>query len=182
MENINTVNQNIDPEDYKDDESLKKELVQLLEQKKQIEENKIREKEEEEKLKIELEKHIEDVRINLNIFLSWMKNSLLDENTYKSFKKDFNPEYCSKLFDNICEFFKDNSFVTDEILFYWKFMVICLLRTSKKYKSLLGNLTFDLEKRETNLRIVKEKYIFRCFIDENHICYFKENGTDYYVS
>lgn len=154
----------------------KKQLEELLEQKRLLDE------EREKQLEKEIKQHIEDVRNNLAIFLRWIKASLNEKNLYKSFSDNFTAEYRMELFENICEFFKDDTFITDEILFYWKYLVVFLLRTSKKYKSSLDDLVFNLDNQETNLRLVKEKYIFRCFIDDSPICYFKENGTDYYVS
>ena len=157
-------------------------LEKLLKQKQELEENARKEKEEEEKLELELEQHIDDARNNLGIFSSWMSNCETRKMLYKDFCNDFSSDYRSELFENICEFFRDESFVTDDIIFYWKYMVICLLKTSRKYKSCLEKLILDFENRETNLKIVKEKYIFKCFVGEEQLCYFKENGTDYYVS
>ncbi|XWV26103.1 hypothetical protein QJ857_gp0977 [Tupanvirus soda lake] len=159
-----------------------KELAKLLKQKQELDEIQRLEKEEEEELKRKLEQHIEDVRTNLAMFLKWMENKKSFDNLYKDFCEDFSPEYRSELFENVCEFFKDESFVTDDVLFYWKYMVVHLLKVSKKYKYYLQDLVFDSKTRDTNLRMVREKYIFKCFIGEEQLCYFKENGTDYYVS
>lgn len=176
------------------------ELKKLLEQKKQIEENQANIEKEEERLRKESEQHIEDTYNNLNIFVLWIKDNLTNKDNlantndltnkdnltnkvlYKSFTKSFSTEYRTHLFENICEFFKNETFVTNEILFYWKYIVIHLLQHSKKYKSRSKKLTFDISNFETNLRLVKEKYIFKCFIGDRFICYFKENGNDYYVS
>jgi hypothetical protein len=184
-EKKNDVDPNLDT-DFDADEATEleelEELEKLLKQKQELDENARKEREAEEQFKREMEQHIEDTQNNLGIFLSWMRDCTNKKNLYKDFCRDFSSEYRSLLFENICEFFKDEKFVTDEILFYWKYMVVFLLRTSKKYKSGLENLIFNFENKETNFRIVKEKYIFKCFIGEEQLCYFKENGTDYYVS
>lgn len=159
-------------------ESHEKEITELLNQKKQIDDLK---KMKDEETRLEKIYH-EDVQNNLNIFLTWMRSSLEEKNLYKFYCDNFNVEYRIALFKNIVEFFRDETFVTDEILFYWKYMVIFLLSSSKKYKSYLSNLEMDVKTFVTNFRMVREKYVFRCFIDEDQICYFKENGTDYYVS
>ncbi len=30
--------------------------------------------------------------------------------------------------------------------------------------------------------MIKDKHMFKCFIDRDFLCYFKENGMDYYIS
>jgi len=182
--NENTIDQINDQTDNNNDtsDSDEKELAELMEQKKLLEKNETDEKEAEEKLKREIEQHIEDAHNNINIFTTWMETNQSQKQLYKCFGEDFSVEYRSALFENICEFFKDDTFVTDNVIFYWKVMVVNLLSQSKKYKSYIDNLVLDTKTKETNIRLVKEKYIFRCFIDDEHLCYFKENGNDYYVS
>lgn len=136
----------------------------------------------EEMLEMEMKQHIEEVRNNLGIFSSWMNGCSERKNLYKDFCNDFSLDYRTKLFENICEFFKDENFITDDILFYWKYMTICILKINKKYNSRLKKLVFNFENKETNFKMVKEKYIFKCFINNKQLCFFKENGSDYYVS
>lgn len=159
------------------------ELEWLIKQKNELKKEEERIRLEEIQFEEELKQHIEDTKNNFAIFLHWIKNiNCLSEDLYNIFCNDFSEEYRSQLFENICEFFKDESFVTDEILFYWKSMVVNLLKKSKKYRNSIEDLVFDPVNQITNLKIVKEKYIFKCFIDDERVCYFKENGTDYYVS
>ena len=163
-------------EDEENNEDEETQLADLLKKHKQLEEAA------EEELQKQIEQHIEDCRNNLNIFSQWVDNKTNSESLYALFKKEFDDNYRSDLFCNICEFFNDPQFVTDDLLFSWKCMVVCLLKASKKYKGYLSDLVFVPKTKETNFRLVKEKYIFRCFIGEKHLCYFKENGNDYYVS
>lgn len=163
-------------------ESDEDNLEKMLNQKKLIEEQERLELEEQEKIKREYEEYMIDVENNLNIFLTWIKNSLSEEKLHSSFCDKFDSAYRISLFENICDLFNDQNVITDEILFYWKFMVIHLLRTSKKYKYCINDLEIDIHTKNTNLRLVKEKYIFRCFINEEPLCYFKENSNEYYVS
>ena len=100
---------------------------------------------------------------------------------YKAFIDSFDVTYRCDLYEDICEFFNDEQMVTTDILFYWKVMIINLLKSHKKYAKELDTLKLDLATKTTNLRLVKEKYIFRCFLEDEHFCYFKENGTDYYI-
>lgn len=125
---------------------------------------------------------MEEIKNNLSMFSTWMEPNYQKVTLYKDFCEDFSQEYRMALFENICEFFNDETIVNDNVLFYWKCMVIFLLRNSKKYRYQLGELTLNYELRETNLVMIKNKYIFKCFIVDEQICYFKENGTDYYVS
>lgn len=164
------------------EQNEEEELAQLLMQKQHLQEVVKEQEEDQERIKLEIMQHIEDVQNNLNIFTTWAKDNVAKPNLYVLFYNNFGVEYRISLFENICEFFKDDSFVTDEILFYWKCIVVSLLQTSKKHKSSLDDLEFDINALQTNLRMVREKYIYRCFIGEEPICYFKENGTDYYVS
>lgn len=154
------------------DEKSIDELNLLLKQTKSINEN----------FKNELNEYLEEVKNNINIFSTWFKSSLLDENILDGFNNNFLLEYRIQLFEQICQFFQNESIVTDQVLFYWKYIVISYLRNSKKYKHCLEDLEIDLINQTTNLRMVKQKSIFRCFIDDEPICYFKENGNEYYTS
>lgn len=168
--------------DENDETVNETELALLLEQKKQIEENIKKEQKAEEEQKREIENHIEDVRDNINIFLRWIQGSTEEKNINKKFCEDFSVEYRVALFENICEFFNYETLVTNDVLFYWKLIIMDLLRVSKKYKSYVSDIIFDIETKETNLALKKEKYMFRCFIGSEPLCYFKENGNEYYVS
>jgi len=152
-------------------------LEELLEQNKKINETALHDIQEEYK------KYIEDVHNNLNIFATWVKNQLDLQKLYQIFANDFDEKYRSDLFENMYDFFLDDKFVTDNMIFYWKCLVINLLQNNKKYKSYISDLHIDFYNMETNFRLIKEKkkYIFKCFIEDEMICYFKENGNMYYV-
>lgn len=173
-----------------DEKDHSEEFQQMLDQRRQLEIQQLQEREDaidEELLLKKLEEHMNDARNNFNIYLTWIESygpnlSHSDGNFYKSFSDVFSTEYRENLYANICEFFNDETMVTDDVLFYWKYMVVVLLRSSRKYRSYIDHLVFDLKTKETNLVLVKEKHIFRCFVNDKPICYFKENGCDYYVS
>ena len=145
--------------DENDETVNETELALLLEQKKQIEENIKKEQKAEEEQKREIENHIEDVRDNINIFLRWIQGSTEEKNINKKFCEDFSVEYRVALFENICEFFNYETLVTNDVLFYWKLIIMDLLRVSKKYKSYVSDIIFDIETKETNLALKKEKYV-----------------------
>lgn len=194
QENIdnNKSDRNSSQNSQSEEENSSEELQKMLEQKRQLEIQQVQEKRSEEEdaeeaaekamLQKKMEEHIENTTNNFNIFLTWIKQNLDDRNLYKSFSDNFTSEYKNELYEGICEFFNDEWMVTDDILFYWKFMVVTLMRSSRKYKSYIDDLIFDLKTRDTNVVLVKEKHIFRCFVADEPICYFKENGNDYYVS
>lgn len=175
-----------------EEENSSEELQKMLEQKKQLEIQQVQERRAEEEeaeeaaekaaLQKKMEEHMENTANNFNIFLTWIKQNLDDKNLYKSFSDNFTSEFKIELYEGINEFFNDEWMVTDDVLFYWKFMVVTLMRSSRKYKSYIDDLIFDLKTRDTNVVLVKEKHIFRCFVADEPICYFKENGNDYYVS
>ena len=170
------------PENETEVEDENAELDSLIQQKRLLEEQARLEEAELQAYEQAMIEHMENLCNNLNIFATWMKHMYAEENLYQKFRDNFSTEYICELFDNVYEVFLDNTVVTDEILFYWKCILHCLLRNSKKYRSYLGDLVFDLNTRETNLVMNQEKHIFKCFIGKEFICYFKENGTDYYVS
>lgn len=153
-----------------------KELLKLLEMKEKIN------MAQKEALEAEYDKHIEGCKNNLNIFVTWFKSNSYNNNLYNDFTKNFSTNYRIELFENINEFFMEENLITDDVIYYWKNLVIALLYNSKKYKSYLKNLEFDEKNKSVNLRLVPKKLIFECFIGDEHLCYFKENGFDYYVS
>lgn len=130
----------------------------------------------------EYQQHVEEVHNNINIFLTWADQVTNAPNLHELFIENFDVQYRIDLFENINEFFNDTTFISDRILFYWKLLVIDIIKHSKKYSNRYDDLTVDVVNLTSNLRLVREKHIFRCFLDNEPICYFKENGTDYYVS
>lgn len=186
------INENTEPTDADNDTNVdsEKQLNELLEQKKRLEELERQEKEEQEKIKREFIEHMENVKNNINIFLVWSAKHYAENDYYKNFSTNFSNEYRMELFENVCEFFKDDTLITDDVLWYWKVLIVNVIKSNKKYKYYIDNknkyfeeeFVFDINNRVTNLNIVKEKHIFRCFVGEEPICYFKENGNEYYAS
>lgn len=125
---------------------------------------------------------LEQIEKNIKDFSAWIDLHLTDTNLYELFCKTFGASYRSQLFEDICDSFKNSILVTDDVLFNWKGLIVHLLKNSKKYKSFINDLVFNPVAKKTNLRLVKDKHTFKCFIDDEFICYFKENGNDYYVS
>ncbi|AUV58528.1 hypothetical protein [Bandra megavirus] len=125
---------------------------------------------------------LSSIKNSITSFLSWIKLNTDNDNTYKNFSNVFSSDYRISLYENVIKYFDDESIITDEFLTYWKFLVTDLMKNSRKYKSYTKDITINFEEYDCNLRLVKQKYIFKCYIDEESICYFKENGNDYYVS
>uniref|UniRef100_A0A6G6ABJ4 Uncharacterized protein n=1 Tax=Borely moumouvirus TaxID=2712067 RepID=A0A6G6ABJ4_9VIRU len=115
-------------------------------------------------------------------FITWMKENKDNENLYKTFSNIYSCEYKTQLYENIIKYFNDEQVITDEFLIYWKLLVIDLIKNNKRHKHNIKNITIDLDNHTSNLRLDKEKGVFKCFLDGNYICLFKENGNDYYVS
>ena len=91
-------------------------------------------------------------------------------------------EFRTNLFEYFLEFFEIDDVITDELLFYFKMLVSDLVKNNKRYKHNYADIIFDLTNKVTNLRLVRSKYVFKCFIVDEEMCYFKENGTEYYLS
>ena len=166
------------------DEDIEKELQKIIEQKKLIEEMKRKEIEEEEILKQKIAESLINAKKQLDEFSNWMKEKLNEKShneIYNLFVEEYNAEYRMDVFENICDYFNDQSYVTDDTLFYWKAIIVAILMSNKKYKGCIQDLKFSIDNKNTNLRIVKDKHIFSCFIDDKFLCRLKENGNNYYV-
>ena len=116
--------------------------------------------------------------------MKWVKDkdSIYCDNFYRVFESTFNSEYRSELYNTIYNYFNDNEIVSNELLIFWKLLVIDLIRNNKKYNSNISTIYVDLKNQSTNFVLVKEKAVFRCYVDEEPLCFFKENGNNYYVS
>ncbi len=139
----------------------------------------------------------EEICLNFNIFTTWMSQSIKSEmkNLYEEFAKTFDAKYRTDLYEMIADNFCSD-IVSDKLKFYWSMLIINLLENSKTYKyrvnfstvvvnetdGELPVLTYDIEKLETNLKIKVVKHVFVCMLKNERLCYFKENGNDYYVS
>lgn len=135
----------------------------------------------------------ERAKQQISKFVEWCKTITDYDTLYNEFETHFSCDFRIELFGFIRSFWLNEECITSEVVFYWKIIVYNLIRSHKKYQVYAKEygLFFDFDSRETNLRLVKQKSSFRCFItkevqdvdnDEEPVCYFKENGFSYYVS
>lgn len=129
----------------------------------------------------------DETQINFNIFIKWMKNNWDVDDLYNKFTHKFSPEYRSQLYDDMIKYFNDSTLVTDELLYYWKVIVVYVIIQSNKYNHCNEHIVIDLENKSFNIVLYVIKGIFKCVIEDSdiyseHLCYFKDNGNDYYVS
>ncbi|QTF49233.1 hypothetical protein qu_341 [Acanthamoeba polyphaga mimivirus] len=125
---------------------------------------------------------LENAGRDIDTFKNWFKNKTDDSNVYNVFESTFSPEFRSQLYEYINEFFNNNDIVTDQLLAYWKILIKNIMRSNRKYQVIASKINVDENTHDSNLKLFKEKSMFRCFMDEEPICYFKENGNNYYVS
>lgn len=123
----------------------------------------------------------EEEKENFEIFVKWARVNHQREDLYDAFVVQFSRQYRMDLFKNMIDFFDNAEMVSDKVLYYWKHFIIHLLQKSK-YQSQLGKLVYNPIKMTTNLRLIKGKYMFHCYIDGEELCYFKENDWDWFVS
>src|ERR1700733_10011780 len=126
----------------------------------------------------ELKMQTEDTKNNVLVFSEWIDNNIHLINSgelYKIFANSFSKEYKSGLYEGLNEYFNDRDFIPDNVYFGFKALIKDLLDSELK-------LDFNVKNKTTNLKLIKKKRIFGCLIGEDHVCYFKENGNDYYVS
>ena len=126
--------------------------------------------------------YFENIYHNFQIFSTWAKNNYQFDNMYQKFIDMFDIKYRMELFENMNTHFNDTDLITDELIFYWKCLIITFIKNYKKYSNQLLKLVINYREKTTNFRLVHHKYLFKCFIEENLICCFKENGSDYYCS
>lgn len=178
MENLNQVKDtNVDADIVDTDASKDSpELLELLNVKKNLTQT----------IEKENLENKDELQVYLAIFLKWIKyyvsTNVKKEEIYNKFSLEFDCVYRMKLFEIFCNYFNDESIVTDDVLFYWKYFVFCITSVNKKYNADIKDVIFSFTEKTTNFRLVKVKHIFRIFIDDDPLCYFKENGNDYYVS
>ncbi|AKI80055.1 hypothetical protein [Niemeyer virus] len=125
---------------------------------------------------------LENAKKDIETFKNWFKDKTDDSNVYNVFESTFGPEFRSQLYEYINEFFNNNDIVTDQLLAYWKILIRNIMRLNRKYQVIASKINVDENTHDSNLKLFKEKSMFRCFMDEEPICYFKENGNNYYVS
>ena len=128
----------------------------------------------------------DEVNNNINIFGTWMKQKYRSSNIYNKFVLMFDNKYRSDLFKNIYDHLENDTLITNDILFYWKLIIIDLIKCDKKYSYFMKYLQIDYQKKESNLYLSKNKYVFRCslYFNGNYelICQFKDNSNDYYIN
>lgn len=123
-----------------------------------------------------------DIENDFNIFTKWMSVNINKSNLHEEFMKKFSGEYRMTLFANFSKYFDQESVVKDDALFYWKYLIVDLMKNHKKHKSIVNNIKIDLENKTINLKLIKQKQIFECLLFDDHVCYLKENGNFYYLS
>jgi hypothetical protein len=153
-----------------------KEIAELKAKFAQIEEENEKEETEQERLRMI------DVQNTFDIFKVWMAMNLKTDNIYKLLSTQLDAHFRSNMFEYLVHFFSEEEIITDECLFYFKVIVADLIRTNKKFKHDSKDIVIDLDAKTCNLSLVKEKYMFKCLINDEQLCYFKENGNDFYVS
>ena len=129
---------------------------------------------------------IQEVTNTFDIFKVWMSLNLRSDHIYNLFQTQFDAVFRSNLFEYVFQNFNDDDLLNDDCMFYLKVLVIDLIRNSKKCKHNMVDITCDFETKTSNLSLVREKYMFKCFVDidglSDQVCYLKENGNEYYVS
>jgi hypothetical protein len=127
---------------------------------------------------------LSEIQNNLSIFQTWMAENKQTPNLYKRFCHTFDLQYRCDLYQNIDEYFTNQDVVTDDVLFDWKTLIYDIISINRKYKLCLDEYgaRLDFDTKETNLKVTPKKHIFQCYIDDIPLCYFKENGNDYYIS
>jgi hypothetical protein len=111
------------------------------------------------------------------------KNSRENINLYKLFTDSFSEKIRMDFFTTLYYFFNDENIVTDEILFGWKMFTVYLMLRNKRYtETILENANFNIDEKTCSLRFVADKHMFKCFLNNDQVCYFKENSVDIYVS
>ena len=191
MDVINNILTNENNKDVLDsDNSNDEEIIKDLLDKCNIKSSETESDEDEDEDKL---KHFENIKNNINMFSKWIESLIINTdgennslkpyigNIYDIFSSNFENEFRMELFENIYEVLFDQNIISDTVIFYWKYIVISILNTDRKFKKEIGNLVFDLKNKYSNLNLLKTKHVFKCFIDEDELCYFKPNGYHYYV-
>lgn len=124
---------------------------------------------------------VDDAKSYFDAFVAWM--STADKvDLYKNFVKRFDENYRAQLYKYISKFFKMTTIVTDDIIYYWKLLIIDLVNSSKRYKHYADEITIDAVTKTTPLTILCTKEVFACYQNDVLIFYFKESNGDYYLS
>ncbi len=136
-------------------------------------------------------KIMQEYKSDIDIFLVWSENNYMKQNYFNLFEKNFSTEYRINLYEIIHDHFDDEKLISDTLLWYFKLLIINALQQKKKYDYLFKDgdkneeeesLSIDYENNQTNMKIVVDKHAFKCFVDNSLVCYFKENGVNYYAS
>jgi hypothetical protein len=125
---------------------------------------------------------VQNAKENIDIFVKWMSDNYTSEQLYFDFAKSFPNKFLLDLYWDMCNHFMNGELVSDDAVFYWKLIIISLLKKHKYLSNELDDLVLDIDNKYCNIKLVQPKNIFRIFIKNRSICYFKENGNEYYVS
>lgn len=128
------------------------------------------------------EEAIAEMKDNLTIFSVWISKLKSTTDIYNKFTKRFSSKYQVDLYESINYFFHKRNYVTDDMLYHLKLIVYDLIMINKNLADIARLIVFVPETKSTNLTLVNIKSMFKCFVGDEFICYFKENGEAFYVN
>ena len=117
-----------------------------------------------------------------DVFCKWMADNCEKTDFVVMFESQLDERYRMSLFNFINRNFNNEELVDNTTLFYWKILVCAFMKLNKKYAEYVQLVDINNDNKTCNLTLVKFKHIFKCFIEREHVCWFKENDTLYYVS
>jgi hypothetical protein len=123
----------------------------------------------------------------INEFKTWIEPIVNEMGSdlypiYPNFVKNFPADFRSRLFDQIYTYFLDDTIITDEIVYYFKLLVISVIEYTAKYRELFQIIRFNQDSMTSNLKLIPKKGIFLCTVDNIHHANFKDNGNIYYIT
>lgn len=146
----------------------------------ELEKNRLQQKKEEDNA--EEEARIADAINLFEVFNSWYEMNKKVENLIEKFNKDLTQDFRMNLYEFLYDYMEDEKIVTDVTIFNMKMIIYYLIKTHKKFSEDSKEITFDTDNKTTNLYLTRQKHIFKCYVGDSELCYFKENGNFYYVN
>ena len=148
----------------------------------ELEKNLLQQKKKEEEDNAIEEARVADAINLFEIFNSWYEMNKKVENLIEKFNKDLTQDFRMNLYEFLYDYMEDEKIVTDVTIFNMKMIIYYLIKTHKKFSEDSKEITFDIDKKTTNLYLTRQKHIFKCYVGDSELCYFKENGNFYYVN
>ncbi len=118
-------------------------------------------------------------KILIDDFTTWIIDHVQESNLYEKFVQDYDSAQRDELYNL---FYRHFNCLSSEVLFYWKYFIGVFIKNSRKYNMHYQSIVYNFDSHIVNFYLTCNKGVFKCYIDQDHICYFKQNGTDYYVS